>query len=160
MSRQQLPPQIKKVTVADRKTGKPVVRYQVTVDAGTNPASGKRQQVRRRYATERLARDSLAEIQNGVTTGTFVSRSTLTVEQACADWLAGRHSIRPTTRAAYEHALEPLRDRHGDLPVQKLTKGELDVLPRQVGQPRDGRDLADRRVLPVVIVGMQPGRQG
>ena len=33
----------------------------------------------------------------------------------------------------------------------------LDVLPRQVGQPRDGRDLPDRRVLPMVIVGMQPG---
>jgi integrase len=138
MSRQQLPPQIKKVTVADRKTGKPVVRYQVTVDAGTNPASGKRQQVRRRYATERLARDSLAEVQIGVATGTFVSRSTLTVEQACADWLAGRHSIRPTTRAAYEHALEPLRDRHGDVPVQKLTKGDLDRLVADLVSGRFG----------------------
>jgi integrase len=42
--------------------------------------------------------------------------------------LAGRHSIRPTTRAAYEHALAPLRSRHGDLPVQKLTKADLDQL--------------------------------
>ena len=32
--RQQLPPQIKKITVTDRSSGKSVVRYQLTVDAG------------------------------------------------------------------------------------------------------------------------------
>lgn len=127
-SRRQLPPQIKKVDVLDRKSGKTVVRYQLTVDAGINAETGKRQQVRRRYATEREARDELAKIQNAAATGTFVSRSSLTVERACADWLAGRHSIRPTTRAAYEHALAPLRQRHGDLPVQQLSKGDLDQL--------------------------------
>jgi integrase len=128
MARQQLPPQIKKKIVRDRETGKSVVRYEITADAGMNPETGKRQQVRRRYTTERLARDALAELQNSVATGTFVSRSTLTVEQTCADWLAGRHSIRPTTRAAYEHSLAPLRTRHGELPVQRLTKGHLDRL--------------------------------
>jgi integrase len=128
MTRRQLPPQIKRLDVVDRRTGKTVVRYQLTVDAGVNPETGKRQQARRRYATEKLARDALAEVQNGVATGAFVSRSTLTVERACADWLAGRHSIRPTTRAAYEHSLAPLRHRYGDLPVQKLTKADLDAL--------------------------------
>ena len=94
-----------------------------------------------RYTTERLARDALAEIQNGMVSGTFVSRSTLTVEQACADWLAGRHSIRPTIRAGYEHALSPLRHRHGDLPVQKLNKGHLDQLVADLmsGRVRRGR---------------------
>ena len=62
MTRQQLPPQIKKIPVVDRRTGKSVVRYQVTVDAGTNPQTGKRQQVRRRYTTEKQARDALAGI--------------------------------------------------------------------------------------------------
>ena len=62
MSRQQLPPQIKKIEVTDRKAGKTVVRYQVTVDAGINTETGKRQQVRRRYGTEKLAREALAEI--------------------------------------------------------------------------------------------------
>jgi len=38
MARRQLPPQIRKVEVLDRKTGKPVVRYQLTVDAGTDPS--------------------------------------------------------------------------------------------------------------------------
>jgi hypothetical protein len=66
MTRQQLPPQIKKVDVADRKTGKGkrVVRYQLTVDAGKS-ADGRRRQVRRRYASEREARDALAKISAG-----------------------------------------------------------------------------------------------
>jgi integrase len=68
MGRQQLPPQIKKVEVLDRRTGKAVARYQVTVDAGKGP-SGKRQQVRRRYSTEREARKALAEITGGVVDG-------------------------------------------------------------------------------------------
>jgi integrase len=116
MARQQLPPQIRKINVTDRGTGKSVVRYQVTVDAGINPDTGRRQQVRRRYATERLAGDALAKIHDSAASGTFVSRSTLTVERACADRLSGRHGIRPTTRAAYEHSLAPLRQRHGDRP--------------------------------------------
>ena len=46
--RQQLPPQIRKIEVKDRSSGKPVTRYQVTMDAGQDPATGKRRQVRRR----------------------------------------------------------------------------------------------------------------
>jgi len=94
-----------------------------------------------RYTTERLARDALAEIQNSMVSGTVVSRSTRTVEQACAEWLAGRRSIRPTIRAGYEHALSPLRHRHGDLPVQKLNKGHLDQLVADLmsGRVRRGR---------------------
>lgn len=38
--RQQLPPQIKKITIKDRSTGKDVVRYQVTVDAGVDRETG------------------------------------------------------------------------------------------------------------------------
>lgn len=87
-----------------------------------------RVQTKRRYDTEKAARAALAEIANGVATGTFVNTSDLTVEQACAGWLAGRHKIRPTTRAAYEHAVTPLRQRHGGLPAQQLTKAHVDVL--------------------------------
>lgn len=84
MSRQQLPPQIKKITVADRSTGKSAVRYQVTVDAGVNAQTGRRQQVRRRFAAERQARTALAEIADAATKGQFIARSSLTVDQMCA----------------------------------------------------------------------------
>lgn len=128
MSRHQLPPQIRKVEVLDRRTGKTVTRYELRADAGLNQSTGQRQQVKRRYRTEAEARKALGEIGGQGAAGTFVARSVLTVEQACADWLAGLHSIEPTTRAAYEHALKPLRDRHGDTPVQQLTKTDLDRL--------------------------------
>ena len=62
MGRQQLPPQIKKIEVIDRKTGKTVVRYRLAASAGVNVETGKRQQVLRHYATEREARAALAEI--------------------------------------------------------------------------------------------------
>jgi hypothetical protein len=107
MSRQQLPPQIKKVTVADRKTGKSVVRYQLTVDTGTNPQTGRRQQARRRCATERAARDALAQIADATARGQFVSRSSMTVDQLCADYLAGRHKLRESSKAKLEYDLAP-----------------------------------------------------
>ena len=81
MTRQQLPPQIKKIEVLDRKTGKTVVRYQLTVDAGIDPVSGQRRQVRRRYATEKLARDGLSEVTSAAATGSFVPRKAVTVEE-------------------------------------------------------------------------------
>jgi integrase len=52
--RRQLPPQIRRVELARRSGGKPVVRYQLTVDTGL--LDGKRKQLRRRYATEKEAR--------------------------------------------------------------------------------------------------------
>src|SRR4029077_8369981 len=101
MTRQQLPPQIKKIKFTDRKSGKSVVRYQVTVDAGQNLQTGKRQQVRRRYATEKQARDALAEITQQVSTNAFVPRKAVTVDELCDDWLASLHNARQTTINAY-----------------------------------------------------------
>ena len=128
MSRRQLPPQIKKIEVFDRKAGKTVVRYQVTVDAGVNRDTGKRQQVRRRYATEKQARDVLAEITQQASTDAFVPRKAVTVEELCDDWIASLHNARATTINAYRFSLAPLRERHGELPAQKLTRPHLDRL--------------------------------
>jgi integrase len=128
MTRQQLPPQIKKIDVTDRRTGKTVVRYQVTVDTGISPQTGRRQQARRRYATERDARTALAEITDATAKGQFVVRSTLTVERVCADYLASRRSLRASSRAKLEYDLGPLRERYGQLPVQRLTKAHIDAL--------------------------------
>ena len=124
--RRQLPPQIRRVELASRVGSKAVVRYQLTVDTGT--ADGKRKQLRRRYRTEKEARKALAEIQGQVNSGTYVQPSTLTVEQACADWLQSRHKIRPTTAAGYEYVLQPVRSELGDLAVQDLTRRHIDEL--------------------------------
>lgn len=112
----------------DRKISKHVVRYQLTVDAGTDPITGRRRQVWRRFSTEREARDELGKITNQASTGTFVPRKAVTVEQLCADWLTSLHSARTTTIAGYSYVLAPLRERHGSLPAQKLTRPDLDDL--------------------------------
>lgn len=133
--RQQLPPQIKKITVKDRSTGKSVVRYQLTVDAGHDPESGRRRQIRRRFVTEAAARDGLASVQGGVRAGTYVPSSKLTVDQACEGWLASKHSLKPSTLRGHRVSLGPLRDELGQVEVQKLSKADLDSL---VGRLRRG----------------------
>ncbi|WP_370332237.1 tyrosine-type recombinase/integrase [Mycolicibacterium hippocampi] len=128
MNRQQLPPQIKKLTVVDRSTGKPVVRYQVTADAGTNPTTGKRHQVRRRFTTEREARDALAAIANDAAHGRFVPRATSTVEDVCAAYIASRRRLRESSLAKLEYDLAPVREMYGHLAVQRLSKAHIDGL--------------------------------
>jgi integrase len=128
MTRQQLPPQITKITVTDRRTGKPVTRYQVTVDTGHDPETGRRRQLRRRFTTEAAARAELASVQGSVTTGTYIHASALTVDQVCEDWLASKHSLKRSTLAGHRSKLAALRDELGHIEVQKLTKADLDNL--------------------------------
>jgi hypothetical protein len=109
------------------------VRYQLTLDSGVNPLTGKRQQVRRRYATEKQARDALSEIGQQAATDQFVPRKAVTVEELCADWLASLHNARATTLSGYAYVLAayvlaPLREQHGPLAAQKLTRPDLDRL--------------------------------
>ncbi|MGV0581385.1 site-specific integrase [Mycolicibacterium elephantis] len=105
-----------------------MTKYQVTADAGRNPETGKRQQVRRRYATERQARAALAEISNAAELGTFVPRRAITVREVCENYIAGRHRLRSTSKAKLAYDLQPLVERHGDEPVQRLNKSQLDQL--------------------------------
>lgn len=126
MSRQQLPPQITKIEVTERRTGKPGIRYEVVADAGRDPETGKRHQVRRRFRTEKEAKEALTKFLADAASGSFVPRKDVTVEEACADWLASMHWARATTLAGYEYNLAPLREMHGPLPVQKLTRKHLD----------------------------------
>jgi integrase len=75
--RRQLPSQIKRIELARKAGGRPVVRYQLTVDVGT--VDGKRKQLRKRYATEGEARKALDEIRGDVAKGTYVHPSVITV---------------------------------------------------------------------------------
>ncbi|MFV8319918.1 tyrosine-type recombinase/integrase [Mycobacterium sp. 23] len=133
--RQQLPPQIRKTEIKDRRTAKEVTRYQLTVDVAPDPETGKRRQIRRRFTTEKAARDELAKVQGGVTAGTYVHSSRLTVDQACEAWLQSKHSLKQSTLAGHRSKLQALRDTLGHIEVQKLSKTDLDTL---VGQLRRG----------------------
>jgi integrase len=52
----------------------------------------------------------------------------VTVEQVCADYIAGRHKLRRSSLAKLAYDLELLREQHGSLPVQRLAKAHLDRL--------------------------------
>jgi hypothetical protein len=78
MARSQLPPQIKKIEVLDRETGKKVVRYQLVADVGVDRITGQRSKVRRRFKTEREAREELAKLTHQVSADSFAGRETAT----------------------------------------------------------------------------------
>ncbi len=59
----------------------------------------------------------------------------LTVDQACEEWLASKHALKPSTLRGHRVSLQPLRDELGAIEVQKLTKAHLDTL---VGRLRRG----------------------
>lgn len=83
--------------------------------------------MRRRHATEKQARDALAEISQQASTNAFVPRKSVTIEELCDDWLASLHNARATINS-YAYCLAPLRERSGDLAAQKLTRPDLDKL--------------------------------
>jgi hypothetical protein len=70
----------------------------------------------------------LSEIGQQAATDQFVPRRAVTVDELCADWLASLHNARVTTLNDYRYAVAPLRERHPDMPVQRLTRPDLDPL--------------------------------
>ena len=95
--RRQLPPQIRKITVTDRSTGKSLcaTRLQWTPGSARIPVSAASSGVG--SSPRQHARAALAAAQAGVAAGTYVHASRLTVEQACEAWLASKHSLKPST---------------------------------------------------------------
>src|SRR6201997_1532321 len=124
--RRQLPPQIKRVELGARDGGRPVLRYQLTVDVGV--VDGRRKQLRKRYKTEREARAALDAVRGDVAKGTYVHPSKITVAQACEDWLASKHGLKPSTLHGHRVNLAPALAELGEVEVQKLSKRHIDDL--------------------------------
>lgn len=102
-------------------------------------------QMKRRFATEKEAKTELIRISHEVNQGVYVHPdATLTVKALADRWTAAKATDRKqSTRRFYEDALRPLLERHGDLPVVKLTDQHLIALRdemlsgklRRVGTP-------------------------
>ncbi len=84
------------------------MRYQLTVDVGTDPVTGKRKQFRKRYATEAEAREKLSNILTDVSRGVHVHDRETTVAQVVDDWLASKHALKPSTAHGYRVVLGPV----------------------------------------------------
>lgn len=122
----------KKVEVRNRTTGKAEIRYEVLTDAGRDPVTGKRRQVRRRFKTEREAREELSQVRTQASKGTFVARKQLTIAEAIDDYLAARHNLRATSLSKLGYDLAVLKQFYGDMQIQQLTKAHIDRMVRQL----------------------------
>lgn len=140
-ARRRLPPGARWVTLPSG-----VRRVELVVDVGTDPATGKRRQTRRRYATVDAAVAAYNEIKSEARQGTYVGRSAVTLAQLCADWLDGRKGIRPSTLAGYRDVLKPLVGAYGALVAQRLTKKHIaDLIDRLVAGQLERADGRARR---------------
>lgn len=128
MVRQQLPPQIKKIELDRTHRGRPVVRYKLTVDIGTDPVTGKRKQLRKRFVTEAEARAELARVQGDLARGVHVTPSKTTVAEVIDAWLASKHALKPSTLRGHRVVLQPVVAELGEVEVQKLTRRDIDEL--------------------------------
>ena len=81
------------------------------------------------------ARKALDEIRGDVAWGTYVHVTDLTVDKAIEDWLLSRHGIKVKSKSGYAGVLAPVRSELGHLPVQKLTRRDVDELIQRL---RDG----------------------
>ncbi|MGO1827043.1 MAG: tyrosine-type recombinase/integrase [Corynebacterium variabile] len=117
MARQQLPPQIKKISV---KSGP---RWEVTVDTG--PDSKRRAQTRKRFKSEKAAREFLTETLTAVNRGEYAQRSTITIGQFIDQFLAGKRRLAESSAARLRDDLHPLRHLYGDVKLQSLTPANV-----------------------------------
>lgn len=111
---------IRKVTLPSGAT-----KYEVVVDGPADRATGKRKQLRRRFGTRREATTWQARAVSEIGTGTHVGRDRTTVDAYLDQWLAGKHKIKPTTRANYADALKVARRAFGPRPLQDLSSSDV-----------------------------------
>lgn len=137
-------PGIKKITYASGK-----VVYRAVVDAGPDPATGRRRQLTITRRTLRDAKAERARLQHDRDAGTLIApRRDLTVEKACREWLAGQRDLEESSRRTYEQELKQPIAALGAVKVQALTRQHvedmvtamLDGTARRIG--RKGQPLS------------------
>lgn len=100
------------------------VRWEIRVEVGTATV---RQQVTRRFRTEREAKSEIARLQHERLSGPRCKPDKgITLVLLASDWTAASaQSRRPNTVRFYADALRPLLEQYGDLPAHELTSQHL-----------------------------------
>ncbi|MEO7058566.1 MAG: hypothetical protein ABI083_02510 [Lapillicoccus sp.] len=102
------------------------------------------------FPSEAAAKQARDEARIAASTGGYVDRSTVTVEDYLAEWLVGHAvEVKPRTRAGYAHLIETyVVPRIGGLRLQAVTSADLSRLCRDLleGGGRAGRPLSGRSV--------------
>jgi len=113
-------------------------RYETRVNVTAR--DGSRVQMRRRFQSAAAAADWHRRTSMALADGAFVARSSLTVKQACEAWLRAKElRTKPTTAAAYTAALAPVIERYGRMPVQSVTRADVETLIAELAAGSAGR---------------------
>ena len=113
---------IKKITL---KSGR--VRYRFVVDIGDDPETGKRQQKTYTFDGKREAEVEYDKIRHQMNEGTYIRPAKITVSEYLGGWLEGAtRDLRESSRRSYRDALRPAHERLGSMPIQKVTKADVE----------------------------------
>jgi len=110
----------------DPRTGK----WYFVVDGGTDPKTGRRQQVRRRgFARKDEAQEALDKVRSQRRESSYVRPATVTVKDYLAEWLSGLdHQVRASTLDGYRRNCDYVTDALGDKRLDRLTTADLNAL--------------------------------
>ncbi|SCF06415.1 tyrosine-type recombinase/integrase [Micromonospora mirobrigensis] len=78
------------------------------------------------FPTKKAAEAEWARLKSQKATGVLVLPSALTLATYLESWLGGKRNLRVGTRNTYANYLKPFTERLGNVPVQKLTKTQVD----------------------------------
>jgi integrase len=98
------------------------------VDAGLDPETGSRRQIRRQgFRTKRQAEAALAELQKTVNDGAVVLATGMRLGDFLDEWLAGQRSrLRPSSHYSYVIATKRLKKHLGGCKLQALTPLQIE----------------------------------
>ena len=98
------------------------------VDAGFHPETGKRRQVLRQgFATKKAAQEALNDLASASARGQVVTRSTISVQDYLAEWLATtRSKLRPSTHHSYAMSVDRIVAHLGRYQLQSLTPLQIE----------------------------------
>lgn len=112
-------------------------------DAGYNPATGKRRQIRRGgFPTKAAAEEALAELVDSARTGQLAHDERQTVAAFLEQWIADkeRNGLRATTAKSYrQHIRDYITPVIGRLRLRDVRPGHVEDVLRYVATPREGR---------------------
>ena len=141
------------------------ISYEFRADVGSKP-DGSRDRRRFTYRTLTEAKREYRRITTEVAIGVYARKSTLTVAEACDEWLAGRRGIRSVTLQGYRHDLAVVRRFLGGRNLQQLTTADGDALvdymltsgrrSRRCYQPGAWPDESSSTFLPIPAASPRP----
>jgi integrase len=104
-------------------------KYQITVDVGRDPLTGRRKRRYGTFRTKKEAETAIAEIVAEVNKGTYVDETKSSLVTFLEDWLnaTSRH-IRPTTEYVYRNYIKLLSPHLPEVKAKDLTKLQAEAL--------------------------------